>query len=518
MIERVRRWFGARTPRTPEQRRTLAVALLLYLLTFSVYWTLGPQRTAFDYQLSQANNIVHGHLDLTAEYTHNLNILERVLYDGQGFCLPTNDARGEQARADLPNVRISDNCRYYMQHSLGPALLLIPLVLLFGLTVNQTLVSALLGALVAPIAFAIVRRFSQYLPTQLALTVLAVFGTTFWYSAADGGVWHLAHATAVLFLFAAIWATVVRGNPFLAGLFIGAAFMCRPTTILGGLFPLIYFASQWWDASPGVPWLKRLRVKPLAALALGAAPLVAIEMSFNWLRFGSPFESGYNYTEQLYQLSLQWRWPYGFFDLRYIPRHPEVFWERMPNFTTYASFVWPSWSGTAIWVTTPAILYAFFVHLRRYRAAAQWAVLALALGCGFMLVRAMLAGWAGVHIFDDLYALGLQTWPLWILTVVAVALAIRARSRLVLACWAAILAIVLVDWSFAATGWAQFGYRYALDFIAFAWLLVVLAVGARVRWHHLLLIGIAVLVNLWGVVWIFLAGKAGLFGWTWSGY
>ena len=108
--------------------------------------------------------------------------------------------------------------------------------------------------------------------------------------------------------------------------------------------------------------------------------------------------------------------------------------------------------------------------------------------------------------------------PFWLLIGGAIAGAVYARDRLVLAAWAGILAIALLDFMFAATGWAQFGYRYSLDFMPLLLLLVFVAVGQKIRWHHALLIGIGVLVNLWGVLWIFQFSRADLFGWTWIGY
>jgi hypothetical protein len=87
----------------------------------------------------------------------------------------------------------------------------------------------------------------------------------------------------------------------------------------------------------------------------------------------------------------------------------------------------------------------------------------------------------------------------------------------VLACWAAILPIALADFTFAATGWAQFGYRYSLDFLPFVFLLVVLAVP-RLRGYHLPLIAASVLVNAWGVLWILKFAPGELFGWTWVGW
>jgi uncharacterized membrane protein len=114
---------------------------------------------------------------------------------------------------------------------------------------------------------------------------------------------------------------------------------------------------------------------------------------------------------------------------------------------------------------------------------------------------------------------GLHLLPFWLLIGLAIALALRYRDRLVVACWAAIVPIALFNWMFAATGWAQFGYRYGLDFMPFLFLLVVITI-TRIKRYQLLLIGASVLVNLWGVLWILKFAQASppLFGWTWVSY
>lgn len=495
----------------------ITVSLVLFVVTFLVYWLLGPGKTPYDFQLSQANNMIHGHLDMTEQYTHNLNVLERVLYDGKGFCLPLNDPRGPEIDALIPNARFSADCRHYMQHALGPAFMLVPLVVLFGPDINQTLISALLGGLTAVIVYAIARRFSGDLKTQLAMTVLALFGTTFWYSASDGGVWHFAHTTAVMFLFAAIYATVNRRNALLAGAFVGAAFMCRPSVITAGFFPLVAFADMWLVNEPGVSLLRRIRLRPLISLALGVAPFLALTGLVNFLRFDNPFETGYSLSEQIYQTNLSYVYNHGIFDISYIARHIPVVFERMPVFSGQGPFVRPSWGGLALWVTSPALFLGLFVHLRRYRAAALLGALALILAGAVMLIAAFgqqmgLTTWSTADL-----PFGLQLLPFWVLIALAITMAVGLRDRLAIACWAAIVPVALGDWLFAASGWAQFGYRYALDFMPFLWLLAAMAVP-RVRWFHVVLIGAAVLVNLWGVLWIFKFAQMQLFGWTWIGY
>lgn len=501
--------------------------IALFIFTFLLYWFSGSMRNPYDFQLSQANNLVHGHLDMDPAYTHNLNILERVLFDGEGFCLPDPDPRADQNTQYVIEVRHSAECRHYMQHSLGPAILLMPLALIFGLSANQALVAAFIGALTAPVVYGITRRFSDHSPTQLALTGLAIFGTTLWYSAAAGSVWYFAHVTAVFFTFCAIYATVVTRNPLLAGAFVGAAFMCRPTMILAGFFPLVAFSDKWWlpaletaAAAASGAWQRfraRFRIRPLVELAVGVAPFILLTMAINYLRFGRPFESGYNYTEQIYQADLAWIYPYGIFDPRYLARHITAVFEEMPKFSDQGSFVWPSSIGTALWVVSPALLLGLFAHLQRYRRAALVIAGLLAVSCTFMILASATAqlGLADFEISE--VPLGMHLWPFWLLIGAALILAVARRDRLVLACWAAIIPIVAINWVFAATGWAQFGYRYGLDFMPFLFLLVVLAVR-HVRWYHVVLIGAAVMINLWGVLWTFKFEPVDLFGWTWTSY
>ena len=505
--------------KSAERARAMGISAALFVVTFLVYWLTGPFNTPYDFQLSQANNLIHGHLDMTEQYTHNLNVLERVLYDGKGFCLPINDPRGPEIDALIENPRYSADCKHYMQHSLGPAFLLVPVVLVFGLDASQTLISALVGAATAVLVFAITRRFSRDLRTQIALTVLAMFGTTLWYAAADGGVWYFAHATAVFFLFAAIYATVGLRRPLVAGAMIGAAFMCRPSTILAALFPLVALSDVWLPAAEGraTSLLRRIRLRPLVELALGVAPFVLLNGAVNYLRFGNPLESGYSYGEQVYQTNLSYLYEDGLFSINFIGRHVAIILEQMPLFSNQGSFVYPSWAGLAIWVTSPALLLGLFAHLRRYTQAARLAALAVALAGGLMLIGAVsqrlgLNTWTAAQV-----PLGLHLAPFWLLIALAIGLAIGMRDRLVVACWAAVLAIAFFDFMFTATGWSQFGYRYGLDFVPFLFLLVVIMVR-RVRRYQLVLIGASVLVNLWGVLWIFKFAQGQLFGWTWVGW
>jgi hypothetical protein len=167
----------------------------------------------------------------------------------------------------------------------------------------------------------------------------------------------------------------------------------------------------------------------------------------------------------------------------------------------------------AVWATTPAFFYAFFPNIHNRRWAAVGA-LALGLSATVILFRAIGRGfdlgWGDEDIPRSIHLL-----PFWIMIGAAVVLAVRDRDRISMASWAAIIPTALVIFFFAATGWAQFGYRYALDFTPFLWLLVAHQVRDNLRWHHILLIAIGVAVNLMGVLWIYQFEPDHLNGWTW---
>jgi hypothetical protein len=567
---------------TEKRLRIAAICVALFIVTFAVYWRLSPQETAYPHQVNQANNIIHGHLDMDPQYTRNYNTLERVLYDGHGFCFSPGDPRASL----VENPRFSPTCKTYMQHSLGPAFIVIPGVLVWGDDLNQTLVSVIFGAMTAPIVFLVAARFSKKLLNQLLLTALMMFGTVLWWVASNGGVWFFAHTTGTFFLFAAIYWAIARPNPLLAGAMLGAAFMCRPTLIATGLFFVIIFIPLWLKRPTEEDGRWGINLMPVMGFAAGLAPFLALEGIFNYLRYDNPLESGYGYTEQLYETNLTFVYPHGLFDLSYITRHPPVALEAMPVFTKPGTDcgngldcapVMSSFGGMAIWATTPVFLTALFTGVNN-KIISRVGALLVGLACAFILSRAVSRYWesswetakipSGLELglmiavaiafsipyrnyivtaccvaiiptayvifhfvavgwaqFGDSFGLDSTSflnllghgliWPFWLMITVAVGFSIRNRDRLVIACWAAIIPTAFAIFNFAATGWAQFGYRYGLDFSPFLWLLVARFIGDNLKWWHVVLITIAIAVNLGGVLFTYQFDPHHTNNWAW---
>ena len=81
-----------------------------------------------------------------------------------------------------------------------------------------------------------------------------------------------------------------------------------------------------------------------------------------------------------------------------------------------------------MWLVSPALLLAFFVHLRRYRVAAILGAAALMLAAAVMLIADIghdlqLTTWSTSQL-----PFGLHLLPFWILIAVAITLAACIRS------------------------------------------------------------------------------------------
>jgi len=499
---------------TEKRFRIATICFALFAFTFSIYWFLGPQETPYSHQVNQANNILHGHLDLLPEYSRNYSTLERVLYDGEGFCFKPGDPEAQK----VTNPRFSPSCKVYMQHSLGPAFIVLPGVAIFGNELNQTLVSVIFGAMLAPLVFLIAARFTSKLTNQLLFTALAMFGTVLWWIAINGGVWFFAHTTGTFFLFAAIYFCVARPSPLLAGAMLGAAFLCRPTLIASGLFFVVAFAPLWLRTKKDTgSW--GINFEPVLGFAAGLAPFFLLDGLVNYLRFDNPLETGYGYTEQLHQNYLTFVYPHGLFDGpdniishfhdSYVRRHPLVLFEAMPIFSkantpsgnglTFAPVAFSA-GGLAIWMTTPAFVISLYKGVDKRLAALSAALIALS--CGFIFMRAFSRLWDSDFQTEKL-VWGIHLLPFWIGVALGVGFSIKNRDRLTFACWAAIIPMAAIIFTFAATGWSQWGYRYGLDFMPFLWLLVVRYIGDDLKWWHVALIAAGIAVNLAGVLWYY---------------
>jgi hypothetical protein len=390
---------------------SLIIFLIIFVVSFTIYFFTqeGPP-TPFNNFVRLADAFLHGRLYLT----QNVSWLELAPFQG----------------------------KYYVVPPPFPAILILPVVALFGKTTNQTLISIFFGALNVSLAFLAARAISKNRSVQIWTAFMFGFGTIHWWIANAGGVWTFSHTVSATMLFIAILLTLYKYHPFFAGVLLGASYWSRLPTILSLPFFISMYSEEWITQEKTRGLFKRISVKPVLWLGAGAGIFILLNAVYNLLRFNTPFDISYYLIPGI--LKEPW-YQSGIFDITYIPRHLRVIFGGFPRFINEFPYVTPSWNGMAIWITTPAFVYSFF---------------------------------AGI------------------------------RNRLAIGCWVSIILIAFVNFCHGTWGFSQFGYRFAMDFYPFLFLLTVKGIGNELKWHHKLLIIIGILVNLWGVL---LINK---FGWV----
>ena len=433
-----------------------AIAFLIALIGYGLAAgpTLGRQSIAPHY-VYLADALLHGRLDLTQPPSS----YDLLVVDG----------------------------RAYVAGSPMPAILLTPLVALFGAGVSDVLFGIVLGALNVALV--------QYLFRRGWLTLLFAFGTPHLYLSTLGSVWFNAHVVAIFFgLLAVREALLLTAHSseanamrcFRAGLWLACAGFARPTMLLGGVFVLLLIALSR-PAELRVARAHRRRVlesiarcgRGLAAnrdllTAFGAAMALGIAGHglYNTARFGSPADFGYQYTAGASNITTAYA-RYGGFNLRFLPCN------------LFVSILNPPEVNGAV----PPILYT---------------------ACDYLLDAVDLSDTSRPISPNPLGMSVFLVTPAFLLLFAA-----RRCEPMVTAAWAGLLATMIPLWMYHNTGSLQFGFRYWMD-AAPMWLVLLSTAASRQpgsdeaaardrrqRADFQILTLISVAINVWGFLWMF---------------
>ncbi|MDB4974800.1 MAG: hypothetical protein JWN48_3141 [Myxococcaceae bacterium] len=392
-------------------KRRALVPLLIYLVAALVYVSLLGQRalgpTPDNHYVHLAQSFLSGELGVLGNTPPGTN--DWAFYNG----------------------------RWFVSFPPFPALVIAPVVAIWGLDTRDGLFWALLAGLAPTLLFINLRRLSELgqstrgLRDNLALTALFAFGTVFFFVSVQGTVWFAASVVTSILLMGFLWASFDARVPWLAGLMLGLLATTRPPgTPVAGLFFTVEALRHYRRAGPeasedGSPathplarayrWLKGAELGPVlkahAIVALPVLLIVGLQMWLNYARFDDPFSPGHEY------LQIRWRQridEWGLFNLHYFSKNLAVFTASLPWLYDRPPYVKISLHGLALWFTTPALF-----------------------------------------------------WTLW---------PKRWDARMV-GLWLAILPIAFIDLCYQNSGWLQFGYRFALDYMPM--LIVLLALGQR---------------------------------------
>ena len=388
------RWQGLRE--SWSDNRTEAFGLLALVVACMVIYSLaGPSQYHTDGWFPLADSFLHG----------------RLWVDG---------SRPWIERVPGPNGE------YFLPFPPVPALVLVPQVALFGQDLADTGgMCALVGALNVFLVYALLSYF-QLKGRAVAVLLVAFFlGSEYLYVAATGGIHHWTEILVVSFLLGAL-NLALRGRwPWVGGILFGLAVGCRPSVLLAGPALAVLY---WRFGGP----------RAVVSLVVGAASIGLCLAWYNWARFGSPTEFGYDLiTGPNGEKVLDEPWySQGIESPFYIARGLYTMFLRGFEFDEAFPWLKPSWAGTSVLLTMPFLVY-----------------------------------------------LGRAVW----------------KSPLILAGWLGLLPLVM-DLMHGNPGFAQFGYRFILDGMPFIWMLLAMVVVRNgLTRGFVAAVAVGILVNSYGL-------------------
>jgi hypothetical protein len=321
---------------------------------------------------------------------------------------------------DWLNEMIPYGHRYYSAFPLGAVLSMLPIALLQKAGLIQNFPGRVLAALIAGSCvyffFQLAKAFGAdssklegtSLVRRILLALFPIFGTWTWCNLGFGGAWQIALGLALLGETAALYFTLVRPSPFVAGAFFALAFGNR-TELLITLPLFLYFL--WRRSSPTALNWKNFKQelwgnRPMAIRFLSVpATLALLTAAYNFARFHSIFDFGYLHIPEVPQEP--W-YEHGLFSIHAIPWNIYTMLFQGFENISYFPYIQPNGFGCSIFLASP-FLCLLFREGGRYKVTAWMAiaVLTLVLWCH---------GNPGSWQFSYRYAMILLPWMFLVLT------------------------------------------------------------------------------------------------------
>src|SRR5215510_733577 len=375
-------------------RREFWVAIGLSLFAaLAFYFSINPTLRDLDYTTEIASALLRGDLGLREKPPEWLN--EMIPYAN----------------------------KYYSAFPLGAVLSMLPVALLEKASLIHNFPARILASLIAGACiyffFQLAKAFGPHysslkpkpLSRRILLALFPVFGTWTWCNLGMGGAWQIALGLALLGQTAALYFTLVRPSPFIAGAFFTLAFGNRTELLITAPFYLYLFwrrsneniSSQWRTAR----MKQGLRVNAPMAFGFLTLPvtLALLTAAYNFARFHSIFDFGYFHIPEV--RDEPW-YEHGLFSLHSIPWNVHTMllegFQDDPNFP-FLSF--PPF-GCSILLSSP-FLFLIFREGGKYKAVC-WiaiAILTFVLWC-----HGNPGGWQ----FSYRYAMILLPWMFLLLT------------------------------------------------------------------------------------------------------
>lgn len=342
-------------------------------------------------------------------------------------------------RGRPPNLNdwVFQDGRWYVSFPPFPAVLMVPLVALFGIELNDVWFTVFFAALNVALLYRLLRRLQPERAEweHAAFALIFGFGTLAWTCGIRGEVWYTAETVGVTLTLLFLHAAVAARKPFLAGLAVACAAITRTPLAFSAVFFVFEALCPDGPVRPGClgDRARWRAAAPKLGKFVAAIVLVAIPMAWmNYVRFGSFSEFGHShlYANRVNQQIQQ----YGLFHYAFLERNLHAAFTRLPEIQFHPLRIGFNGDGMSLFVTTPLFFYLL--------------------------------------------------WP-------------REKPRLHRALWLTCAIVAVPGFFYQNSGWYQFGFRFSLDYTPY--LIVLLALGGRSFTRVFWLAALAgVAVNAWG--------------------
>ena len=330
------------------------------------------------------------------------------------------------------NEMIPYGNRYYSAFPLGAAISMVPVALLQKASLIHDFPARILGALIAGACvyffFQLTKAFghdhssfkAKRLTRRILLALFPVFGTWTWCNLGMGGAWQIALGLALLGETAALYFTLVRPSPFVAGAFFTLAFGNRTELLITAPLYLYLFwrrsngthqevavfsAQRRWNLISRIKQSLRGNAPMLFDFLTLPVTLALLTAAYNLARFHSIFDFGYFHIPEV--RDEPW-YEHGLFSLHSIPWnvHTMLF-EGFRDETAFPFLSFPPF-GCSILLSSP-FLFLLFRAGGRYRTISWIAI-------GILTFVLWCHGNPGGWQFSYRYAMILLPWMFLLLT------------------------------------------------------------------------------------------------------
>jgi len=385
--------MDAEAPKKPIIRDVWVAIGLSVLAALAFFFSTNPTLKDLDYTLELASAFLRGDLGLREKPPEWLNEM-----------IPFGN-------------------RYYSAFPLGAVLSMIPVALLQKASLVHNFPARILAALIAgacvyfffQLAKAFGSDYSSLKPKPLArrilLALFPVFATWTWCNLGMGGAWQIALGLALLGGIAALYFTLVRPLPFLAGAFFALAAGNRTELFITAPFYLYLFWRRSHEETAGQSRTARMKqgLRANAPMAIDfltlPVALALLTATYNLIRFRSMFDFGYFHIPEV--RDEPW-YEHGLFSFHSIPWniHKMVFqgFRDDPNFP-FLSF---DPFGCSILLSSP-FLFLLFRSGGKYKVISWIAI-------GLLTLILWCHGNPGGWQFSYRYAMILLPWMFLLLT------------------------------------------------------------------------------------------------------